>query len=91
MLAQAQALLGLERGEEAARVLDQARTLAAEIGARWSLWQILATSSQFETERGDAEKANLLRAQARELIESLAARTPEAYRARFMTHALQTL
>ncbi|RIK17524.1 MAG: hypothetical protein DCC52_16785 [Chloroflexi bacterium] len=87
MLAQAQALRGLERWDEAA----QARALAEEINARWSLWQILATFSQFESERGDVEKANLFRTQARELIESIAARTPETYRARFMTHALQAL
>jgi len=91
MLAQAQALRGLERWDEAARVLEQARALAEEINARWSLWQILATFSQFESERGDVEKANLFRTQARELIESIAARTPETYRARFMTHALQAL
>lgn len=91
MLAQAQALIGLERVEEAADVLEQARALATRGDARWSLWQILAASARLQDARGDAERAVLDRAQARELIAFIAARTPENLRAGFLERARRDL
>ncbi len=91
MLAQAQALIGLERVEEAADVLEQARALATKGDARWSLWQILAASARLQEARGDAERAVLDRAQARELIAFIAARTPENLRAGFLERARRDL
>lgn len=87
MLAQARALIGLERLAEAARILTQARALATELNARWGLWQILATSARLETTRGNLENAQAFRAQARVLIDYIAARAPEKYRAGFLERA----
>lgn len=78
------ALLGLGRLEEAAAVLEQARELASKMNARWSLWQILETARAVELERGNATGAETLRAEARAVIEYIAARTPEPLRAGFL-------
>jgi hypothetical protein len=53
--------------------------------------QILAASSRLETLRGNLERAEAFRAQARPLMDFIAARTPAEYRARFVERALQSL
>lgn len=91
MRAQADALVGLQQTDAAADVLEQARALASTMNARWSLWRILAASGRVETLRGNWQDAEAFRNQARAFIESIAARTPENYRARFLSRASSAL
>lgn len=89
--AQALAFAGLAQLDDAAQNLAEARALATEMNARWSLWQILAVSARIENARGSAAQAASFRAQAVEWIEYIAARTPQEHRAGFLEHAYKEL
>jgi tetratricopeptide (TPR) repeat protein len=84
---QAQTLAQLGEWDAAAKALAQARAMAEQMAARWSLWQILAVSSRLEQARGFLEKAEAYRTQGRAWIAEIAARTPKEYRARFVERA----
>lgn len=75
---QARAWMGLEDREHAAEALARAQAVAEQIGARTILWQILAARSQVEAARGNVESTAQFRAQARQVVEYIAAHTPEA-------------
>lgn len=87
LMLRARACLGLDMVSEAANKLYQALRVAEDMAAQWSLWQVLAALSRLEAARGNSELAADFRARAQALIESIAARTPEEYRSRFMERA----
>lgn len=80
----ARALGASGKFDQAAEVLEQARTLAETIGARFSLWQILAASADLERQRSNRALAQSLRAQARAQVEYIAERTPADLRQSFL-------
>lgn len=75
-----QALAALGELDRAAARVDEARALAEQTGARFSLWKVLAVLADIEQRRGNNERAALLRAQARAVIDYIAERTPEGLR-----------
>ncbi|WP_374689235.1 adenylate/guanylate cyclase domain-containing protein, partial [Promineifilum sp.] len=78
----ARALVALGRPDEARAALDEALMLARGIGARHTLWQILADRAALEP---DETAAAALRAEARAEIDFLAANTwPDHARAAFL-------
>jgi tetratricopeptide (TPR) repeat protein len=82
---EAKGLRGQGEGEQAFEILRQARAEAEALDARRILWQILATLSQIEEQRGNQNEAVKLRAQAREIVEYIAAHTPAELRASFLS------
>lgn len=80
----ARALGALGKWDQAAEQLELARTRAEAMGARFSLWQILAASSDLERWRGHTARAQSLRAQARAQVEYIAERTPDDLRVTFL-------
>ena len=78
------ALLGLDRPADAIEVLHSARAEAEALGCRRIQWQVLAALSEIEQQRGHATEAEALRATAREIVDYLAAHTPEDLRAQFL-------
>ncbi len=70
--------------DDAHRSLLRAREIAESLNARRTLWQIYAALAQIEQQRGDADAARSLRAQAREVIEYIAEHTPPDVRASFL-------
>lgn len=87
LMARAQSFQKLGEWDAAAEGLAEARAVAEDMNARWSLWQIFAAQSRLEHARGNLENAKVFRAQARALIDEIATRTPEKYRASFMRRA----
>ncbi len=77
------ALHRLGRIDEAIAVLEQAREEAQRLGARWSLWQILASLADM-VEAQDVNRASDLRRQALELVNEIAAHTPVDLQASFL-------
>ncbi len=73
------ALAYAQRGEwdHAVDLLERARRLGEQMRAYWSLWQVLAAFADVAQQRGDAGAAAQYRAQAREWVEYIAARTPD--------------
>jgi tetratricopeptide (TPR) repeat protein len=65
-------------------LLNEARVEAENTHARWILWRILAELADIERERGQIEQARALRAQAREIVEYIAAHTPPELRPSFL-------
>ncbi|MDM8530352.1 protein kinase [Anaerolineales bacterium HSG25] len=63
-----QALLSLNRVNEAYEALTSARQEAEALNIRRFLWQILALLSQLERERGNQQVADALHQQAREIL-----------------------
>lgn len=80
----ARALDGLGRTDEAEQILRMARAEAEPIEARRNLWRILALLGEIETRRGNYQQATDLNHQAREIIEFIAAHTPDEYRESFL-------
>ncbi len=80
----AQAHLGLREWDAAEKFLREAEALARHMRARFVLWEILAAMSEMETRRGDLERANVLKNEAREIIEWLADAAPEELRETFL-------
>jgi tetratricopeptide (TPR) repeat protein len=64
--------------ERAIQVLTDAHTQAEALGSRRMLWRILFALSEIERQRGNAEEARSFRALARELVEYIAAHTPDS-------------
>jgi tetratricopeptide (TPR) repeat protein len=75
------------RLDEARAHLIRARAEALAIGKRRHLWTILVALSEVETELGHAEASQAARAQAREVIEYIAAHMPEDSRHSFVSLA----
>jgi tetratricopeptide (TPR) repeat protein len=86
-----QILMDMGAPERARADLEEARRLAEEMGAQWSLWQALAALSRLEAKCGNGETAHTLGEQVRTLVESIAERTPETLRAGFRERALSEL
>lgn len=84
----ARALLELEQWDAADENLRDAETVARSMQDRPGLWQILAYRAKLETARGHPETAHAARTQARELIEWIAAHTPQEYRSTFFARPL---
>ncbi len=80
------ACVELARGsiDNAHRSLLRAREIGESLNARRTLWQIYAALAQIEQQRGDADAARLLRAQAREVVEYIAEHTPAELRESFL-------
>lgn len=85
------ALLASGQVEPAAASLYQALQVALDMQAQWSLWQVYALLARTEELRGNADTAAGHALDAQNLIESLASRSPEAYRARFIEYASRAL
>jgi tetratricopeptide (TPR) repeat protein len=81
---QARALRRLGRVEEARQALREGLALTEARGAVWSEWKIRSALSAVEAQRGDTAEAESQRTKARELIEYVAARTPEDLRETFL-------
>jgi tetratricopeptide (TPR) repeat protein len=81
---QAKAMRALGNSVRAIELLHQAREVSEQMQARRLLWQIYATLSEIENERGNKIEAKNFRAQAREVIEYIIAHTPEEFRAAFL-------
>lgn len=79
-----QALWGQGRLDEARATLSEARAEAERHNARWSLWRILAMTSQVEAQAGNPEEAERTRDQARTLLVYIADRTPPDLRDSFL-------
>jgi hypothetical protein len=79
-----QALAAQGQTVEGYELLQYARHIAEETGARIRLFPILIALAELETARGNASEAKDLRAQARALVEYLAARTPPETRVSFL-------
>jgi len=63
-----QALIGLDRIDEAESVLKEARTKALAIGSQKQLWQILGLMAQLESSSGNTAVAQALKQEAQESI-----------------------
>lgn len=68
---------------QAAELLQEAETETQALQQYRMLWQILAAQSEIEIERGDPDRANAYRTQARDVITFLVEHTPEEYRESF--------
>lgn len=68
----AQALMFLDRLDEAFAALNEARTKALSIGSQKQLWQILDLMAQLESARGNTAAARTLQQKAQECIEFIA-------------------
>ena len=90
-LTKSRALLTLEQVEPAAAILNQALQVSLDMQAQWSLWQVYAALARVEAGRGNTERAASHRAQSQSLIDSIAQRTPEAYRARWLERVAREL
>lgn len=78
------ALDALGRTEEAEELLERTRAEVEQVSGRRNLWQILALLGEIETRRRNREQAAQLYARAREIIEFIAAHTPEEYRESYL-------
>ncbi len=67
------ALRGLGRQDESFAHLERAKAEAQDTNARWSLWPILLTGSEWAAAVADSARAQALKEQAREIVETLAA------------------
>jgi tetratricopeptide (TPR) repeat protein len=66
------ALLGLERLDEAFETLVEANSLAAELNTSLIHWQILASLSLIENQRGNLDKAKSLQQHAQGIVTYIA-------------------
>jgi hypothetical protein len=88
----AEALFVQGRLPQARAALQAARIAALAIGTRRQLWPILAALARVEAASGQPGAAAQFRAQARSLLEDLAAHAPPARRAAFLAQpAVQAL
>jgi tetratricopeptide (TPR) repeat protein len=81
---QAKASRALGKIDQALELLNEARIEAEGMQSRRLLWQIYATLSEMEKERGHSSQAKSLRAQARGIIEYIVAHTPPEFRESFL-------
>ncbi|MBI3914582.1 MAG: tetratricopeptide repeat protein [Chloroflexi bacterium] len=79
-----QALLALNRLDEAGAALAEAQRVADTRGSKWILWHVFAAQSELQTRLGNRDAAAELRAQAREIITRIAEKTPADARASFL-------
>ncbi len=70
----AKALLGLKRVEDAHKILIEAKSLATAMGSNQHLWQILSSLAELENQLGRHQEAESMRAEAREIINTIADR-----------------
>lgn len=77
LLVKARTLTALDRQAAAWECLLAARQTAEALGARQSLWPVLAQLAGLEALRGRSSSAAGLRAAAREIVDSIAARLEE--------------
>jgi tetratricopeptide (TPR) repeat protein len=73
LLLKAEALIATGDLNSADQPLTDAQDDAEEHGARWSLWRILAARADLAARQGRDEDAKALRAQARPIVEDIAA------------------
>lgn len=81
---QGHAYLGLDEPAEAERVLSDAARMARDTQARFDLWEILAAQSELAASKGDKERAQELRGEARAIVSWIAAQAPPAFRTLFL-------
>jgi tetratricopeptide (TPR) repeat protein len=80
-----------EEEEHALEVLELARETCIAQQAQWSLWQVSALLAKHHARPGNSDEASRAREEARSIIESIAARTPESLRAGFLKLAASRL
>jgi DNA-binding SARP family transcriptional activator len=80
LLLSGRAWLSLGEWERARDLLREARAEAEAIGSRRTLWKILSALSELEADPAEAER---LQAQAREVVDYIAGRTPGEWREGF--------
>ncbi|HLO30418.1 MAG TPA: adenylate/guanylate cyclase domain-containing protein [Anaerolineales bacterium] len=68
----ADALVGLERFEEARQTLSAARSHAERFGSRHHLWSVLSSLAEVHAKLGQQEEAEACRKEAREIVEWIA-------------------
>lgn len=84
LMVKANALLKQNEFSSGKQTLEQARLVAEAIGSRRMLWRILSALSQVEEAEGNQVEAAGLRAQAREIVQSIADHTPPDLRSEFL-------
>lgn len=72
LLVQGKALTALNDPDRAGELLREARAVAAKIGQRRVLWQILAALVEIEAQQGNSGKARIYRQEARSIVEYIA-------------------
>lgn len=87
LTARARLLTRMGQLDEAEQSLEEARTIAVDMDAQWSLWQVLAQQVRVQQARGNADRAESYREQARAVVRTIAERAPGQLRARFLQHA----
>lgn len=70
--------------DHALAILDLAHETCMAQKAEWSLWQVSALLAKHHARCGNLNEAKRAREEARSIIESIAARTPESLRAGFL-------
>jgi ATP/maltotriose-dependent transcriptional regulator MalT len=70
--------------EQALQILQEFETEAEALGVRRNLWRILSLHAEIESRRGNTERARALSSHARQVLDYIAAHTPESHRTRFV-------
>src|SRR6266498_2125943 len=79
----AKALIGIGKVDEAYQVLVQARSYAEALGAKQSLWPILALLAEIEAQRGNQVEARALNIEAKQIVSEIAERLDNGLRDSF--------
>ena len=85
LLIQGQAFGAMDKLNQAGDVLQDARSVATEIGQRRVLWQILAALAEFEERQGNSSKARTYRHEARKVIDTIAEHCGSQLRPSFLS------
>ncbi len=85
LLRQGRAHFGLGEWDAAERIWEQAASVARMTQTRFALWEILAASSDLASTRGNLQRAQALKQEAREMIDWLTEHAPEEFRESFLS------
>lgn len=84
LLIKCRAEMGLGRPDQAHATLTRARAEAEAIGGRRTMWEILAMRADMEEERGNSAAAAAMRQEAVQIVDYIAAHTPDDLRTCFL-------
>ncbi len=85
LLIQGKALAAMENHDQAGEVLREARAVAAKIGQRRVLWQILAVLAELEEKQGNSDKAKTYRIEARIIVDYIVDHSGSELRSSFLS------
>ena len=72
MQRKADALIGLEKFDEAHQVLTQASSMAEELGSKHHLWSVLSSLADMNARINQQNEADACRKKARQIVEMIA-------------------